>query len=696
MKKCGRFVAGMFGTSLSLAMLSGAFLMANKGAVEAEAAGSYSWNYAGSDLKKFVKNQASFTLNLNGVDWTYTDVGGSGLGYTGTAGNPSGVQLGSSSKKFNGATITTDISNLSSFGNAVEKVSVGTSSQSGKVNLTVKVGDVTLIDNEKTASGQNSAVIESTVLEEPAVGDISIILENNGANYAMLSSISIDMVDYTPVTYDTLEISGTPSKTSYFVGDDFSTEGLVVTASNEAGDSKVVTDDVVWSTDVAEGGLTADDTSVKVTATYNDLTVSKDFEITVAERPVFTTLEATGLEKTSYKAGEKLDTTGLVVTAKTADGSDSYVVPVGEYTIDKTEFTIDDAVTGKATITVSYGELKATFDVNVSAMSVAEFRALNNGQSGIFVGTVTGMFSASSSGGKNLYVHDANGVGLMVYGIYDDTDVSGDIAVGKKVLISASKTVYNGVTEAEDVVKVIVVGEGEVTPIEIKSAEDFTDDKEGSYVKMTGITHKSGSIVDGKYNANVVVTFDGQDFYMSVQNNQGAVDLADAGFDEWIEKIEGLPFDYVGSLGWIDDSYNKIDELGLAPTSMSEFSCPAYDEILDFIKNYMHMNQWVGSAASGDNECLTLFPAAKEALEELSEAQQTYFLKSDNPEIAEAQARYKAWEAAQGDQNAASVIMNTVNENKGTVIAVSAVAALGVAGAVALLISRKKRSAKNK
>ena len=688
MKKCGRFVAGIFGTSLSLAMLSGAFLMASKGAVEAEAAGDDIVISLSDDNFDLVGSPTVLKATVSGVDFegkfktasSDTSANKYGFlminnGYLANVTAPEGYFISKFDYKQ---------SNNSAAGGGYIYVSFG-----GEAMNSVKTSDYAK-SFTSAKGGSGSVTNEDTSL---SFANLSVNAKNVQIAEATFTFSPI------PETIDVsnIEISGDLSKKNYFVGDSFSTEGLTVTAYNsDKSESLDVTDDVIWTTDVVEGGLTADDTSVKVTATYGELTATKDFAITVAERPVFTTLEATGIVKTSYKIGEKLDTAGLVVTAKTADGSDSYVVPASEYTIDKTEFTIDDAVAGKATITVTYGELKATFDVNVSAMSVAEFRALSDGQSGVLVGTVTGMFSASSNGGKNLYVHDANGVGLMVYGIYDDTDVTGDVAVGKKVLVSASKTVYNGVTEAEDVVKVIVVGEGEVTPIEIKSAEDFTDDKEGSYVKMTGITHKSGSIVDGKYNANVVVTFDGQDFYMSVQNNQGAVDLANAGFDEWIEKIEGLPFDYVGSLGWIDDSHNKIDELGLAPTSMSEFSCPAYDEILNFINTYMHMDQWVGSAASGDNQCLTLFPVAKEALEKLSEAQQTYFLTSDNPEIAEAQARYKAWEAAQGDQNAASVIMNTVNENKGAIIAVSAVAALGVAGAAALLIGRKKRSAKNK
>ena len=281
--------------------------------------------------------------------------------------------------------------------------------------------------------------------------------------------------------------------------------------------------------------------------------------------------------------------------------------------------------------------------------------------------------------------------GLLVYSI-DPELVDGEIALGKKLMLQGPRDTFSGVAQLNTPTKVVIMGEGdEITPTEIKSVDDLKSGMDGRLVKVEGLTYKSGNIYDSSGAANVTLELNGEEVVMRSQNASAAKDLNVAGLDDLLQSTySGLPFTYFGNLGW----YNSNPQL--APTSMSEFSCPAYDEILNFIKTYMHMDQWVGSDASGTNECLTLFPVAKEALEKLSEAQQTYFLTSNNPEIAEAQARYKAWEAAQGDQNAASVIMNTVNENKGAIIAVSAVAALGVVGAAALVISRKKRSTKNK
>ena len=689
MKKCGRFVAGMFGTSLSLAMLSGAFLMANKGAVEAEAAGIYNWIASSSDPAKFKES----TVELAGMTWTNSNPA---TYVTPAIQNPGKkdnkdylVKIGTNDKQFQGTVLTGTLPEQ--YGNAVKSFSMVVSSKSGSGTIGVKVGDQTIVETKNTVSwGSNETTeVVSGEFETPVQGDIVITLgESSGAFY--FGNMKIEGADLELVKYTSLEITGTPSKTSYFVGDDFSTEGLVVTASNEAGDSKVVTDDVVWSTDVAEGGLTADDTSVKVTATYGELTATKDVIITVAERPVFTTLEATGITKTSYKVGEKLDTAGLVVTAKTADGSDSYIVPTNEYTIDKTEFTIDDAVTGKATITVTYGELKATFEVDVSAMSVAEFRALNDGQNGVVVGTVTGVYRTSDKADKegfiNVYLNDDT-AGLLVYSI-DPQLVEGEIAIGTKIMLEGARDTFNGVAQLNSPTKAVIVGEGdEIVPVAIKSKADLKSGMDGRLIIVEGLTYKNGNIYGSSGAANVTLELNGENVVMRSQNASAAKDLNAAGLDDLLQSTySGLPFTYIGNLGW----YNSTPQL--APTAMSEFSCPVYDEIKTFIDTYMYMDK------TDKNQCLTLFKPAQEALNKLSETARECFLdyKGDNQEIVSASARYHAWSVAVGDQNAASVIMNTVNENKGTIIAVSAVAALGIAGAAALLISRKKRSAKNK
>ncbi len=674
MKKCGRFVAGMFGTSLSLAMLSGAFLMANKGAVEAEAAdGDVVITLDNEDFGRAGTNTV-LTAEKDGVSFEgklrTTDSKGGDYNYL--MFDEKGSYL-------------TNTSTLAGY--YVSGISWNYTSNTG---VSGKVYHSFLNESNKAVSAVGTAVnpvkkgSHSFGNSDESLGYFNISTTNKNVQFDDIT------ITFSPTTnYDHISVSGQPTKTEYYVGDSFLTDGLTVNAYTTAEDTDPtdVTDLVQWAVDPATFNDTAT-TSVTVTATFGGLTVSKDFEITVTERPVFTTLEATGLEKTSYKGGEKLDTTGLVVTAKTADGSDSYVVNPSEYTIDKTEFTFDDVVAGKATITVTYGELKATFEVDVSAMTISEFRA-KDGQFGVIKGIITGRAKDSKYSNSDLYLNDG-AAGIRLYRV--DDKIGADLKVGDEIIISGTCDNYNETYELTNAEEVLVLDSGKsVAPTTLDSiAQDTFAGKDGLYVKIDGLHYADdGSKLWNGSKGAMTLTKGGDEIEAYPLADSSAQDAQEY-LDEFLPKIEGLPFTFTGHLGTNYGTYQ------LMVTTSSEFSCPAYDEILDFIKNYMHMDQWVGSDASGNNECLTLFPVAKEALEKLSEAQQTYFLTSDNPEIAEAQARYKAWEAAQGDQNAASVIMNTVNENKGTIIAASAVAALGIAGAAALLISRKKRSAKNK
>ena len=75
------------------------------------------------------------------------------------------------------------------------------------------------------------------------------------------------------------------------------------------------------------------------------------FEVTVKERPADLALESISVkapDKTEYFVGDKLDETGMVVTATYSDGSSR---AVSGYEVD-----FDSSKAGKATVTVSYTE----------------------------------------------------------------------------------------------------------------------------------------------------------------------------------------------------------------------------------------------------------------------------------------------------------------------------------------------------
>lgn len=87
-------------------------------------------------------------------------------------------------------------------------------------------------------------------------------------------------------TLTSIAITGEPTNKEYYVGDVFSAEGLVVTATYDDASTAVVTDDATWSFEPAT--LVAGTTSVTATATYNEKTASETYNVTVKEIPSYT------------------------------------------------------------------------------------------------------------------------------------------------------------------------------------------------------------------------------------------------------------------------------------------------------------------------------------------------------------------------------------------------------------------------
>ena len=145
-----------------------------------------------------------------------------------------------------------------------------------------------------------------------------------------------------PVTLSKIEITKKPAKTTYYVGDVFDPQGIVVTATYSDGSTAAVTD----YTYEPQGALSLGDD--KITVTYKTKTTTQ--AITVGEKPAesaeLSKIEITSApDKTDYFVGETFDPTGMVVTATYADGSDAAVTdyayaPNGELTVNDNEITV--------------------------------------------------------------------------------------------------------------------------------------------------------------------------------------------------------------------------------------------------------------------------------------------------------------------------------------------------------------------
>ncbi len=211
------------------------------------------------------------------------------------------------------------------------------------------------------AISDNVAVITSTAT--PA----RILSYNNGsprfACYGNANQQDLAIFKKADVAKATgISISGTAEKLNYYEGEAFDATGLTVTASMSDSTTLDVTQDVVWTpnpltTETTE--VTATYTNLdgsSVTATYSGITVTKREATSIA----VTTLPSV----TEYAIGESIDYTGIVVTATFAD--ESTIVVTDFCTFDPEEGTVLEAA-GTQMVTVTYGSVSTTFNVEVSS-----------------------------------------------------------------------------------------------------------------------------------------------------------------------------------------------------------------------------------------------------------------------------------------------------------------------------------------
>ncbi len=156
-------------------------------------------------------------------------------------------------------------------------------------------------------------------------------------------------------------IKSAPTKTSYIEGNSFDPTGLVITLTYDNGDTVDVAyndapNDFTFDKDV----LALGDTTVQIT--YGGKSVKH--EIIVAEKSVVSASIKTVPQKTTYKVGEDIDVTGGTLIL-TYDNNSTKEIPITAAML-----TYDNTKAGKATVTVTYGAFKDTFEVEFEKVTV--------------------------------------------------------------------------------------------------------------------------------------------------------------------------------------------------------------------------------------------------------------------------------------------------------------------------------------
>jgi len=197
--------------------------------------------------------------------------------------------------------------------------------------------------------------------------------------------IGINVIDHEEVTaffevevveaeITNLEITKLPNKTTYFIGESLSLDGIIVYANYD--DSSKVR---IRSSELQASGL---DTSISGTATIT-ITYrngSAAFNVTVKEKQA-SELTITQYPKSTYTVGEELDFSNLSV-AITYDNGDQQLLAANQYTLDSSAVNVN--VAGQYAVILTSTELdlpQQTFIVTVREAQPIEWSSIRFGQS---------------------------------------------------------------------------------------------------------------------------------------------------------------------------------------------------------------------------------------------------------------------------------------------------------------------------
>ena len=178
-----------------------------------------------------------------------------------------------------------------------------------------------------------------------------------------------------------ISLDSTNAKTNYYVVDDFTYNGLIVTAHYDDNSENVVTPTSVSTPDMS----TAGNKTVTVTYTENGVTKTATYQITVSE-PTVTSITATVNQ--TFHPGDIIITSDIYVE----DNLGNEVVDF-DFADEEYEFTYDDAPSGGGVAVktfanaVNYGNLTCDVSVNVSRKAYQQITnasdVINNALTGL-------------------------------------------------------------------------------------------------------------------------------------------------------------------------------------------------------------------------------------------------------------------------------------------------------------------------
>ena len=294
-----------------------------------------------------------------------------------------------------------------------------------------------------------------TPAEDGNTGVVVINVSTVKAGY--ICAMEIDCEDGAPAANLTkIEVSGTPTKITYFDGEPFDPTGLVVTGTYDDGTTSPITNGVTWECDPKT--LALETTSVDVKASVGNITsnVYTVKGITVKEKATLIAIEAKGTPAEFWK-GDKFNHDGITITARWDDESETDVT-------EQCQFTEPDMNTaGKKTVTVTYENKECTYEIEVktientkeTAYTVSEAKKLIDAgkdlASQVYVKGIVSKIDSYNGEYKSItywlddntfQVYSGKGLDNNVFNSKDDIEIGANVIICGKI-----KKFYNNTYE---------------------------------------------------------------------------------------------------------------------------------------------------------------------------------------------------------------------------------------------------------
>lgn len=336
----------------------------NAPAAPAHWGGSYAWGETKTYQHVFnVKPGTGDEVDLTGMLW---NIVAENLGSYNSQ-HYAGVQIGTS-KKDGSVTLTSSAD--WNYKNATKITAVRLWLNLGGTSVTpsVTIGGKAAV-SDGTNVIKNSTIkqdwtkatkVTFTPAEDGNTGVVVINVSTVKAGY--ICAMEIECEDGAPAANLTkIEVSGTPTKITYFDGEPFDPTGLVVTGTYDDGTTSPITNGVTWECDPKT--LALETTSVDVKASVGNITsnVYTVKGITVKEKATLIAIEAKGSPAEFWK-GDKFNHDGITITARWDDESEADVT-------EQCQFAEPDMNTaGKKTVTVTYENKTCTYEIEVKTI----------------------------------------------------------------------------------------------------------------------------------------------------------------------------------------------------------------------------------------------------------------------------------------------------------------------------------------